>query len=101
MASLADQLKQIAAQNPFLTNLKSTKRRPSYLFTAEKAGDLDMDTVFAIGVNGFLELCQIDARFLPFEETLFSESFKTYDRTLKVHYIYTGTGSSPPISDIR
>ena len=86
ISSLASQLQQIAAGNPFVANWNSTKRRPSLLFDEREAADVDVDTVYAMASNAMLELVQLDRRFQPFaQQSLFSEPFKYFDRSLKVY----------------
>ena len=58
------------------------KNRVSLLFEQHDAGDVDSETVYNIGLNGFMELCQLDARFVPFEAALFGPSQGVFDRNL-------------------
>lgn len=85
MTSLGAQLKELSLKNAFATNLATLKHRPTLLYadTPKLAQDRDRDEVFAIALNGLLELIQLDARFVQFQSNLFSEQLKAYDRTLK------------------
>lgn len=59
----------------------SLKARASFLFTPREAAGLDSAAVFAIGANGFAELCALDApAFAPFADDLFSEAWASLDR---------------------
>lgn len=92
--SLSNQLKKIASNNPFKQALLHQRQRPSLLFDGKQAADIDLDTIYAMGINGLLELKTFDARFDEFEQTLFSESMKSFDRTRKVKLFFSATGSS-------
>ena len=84
-SSLALQLQKIGTVSSKGVSKSSAKHRVSFLFDSKEAADYDLDTIYAVGVNGLSELRQYDERFAAFENTLFSESMKTFDRTLKVH----------------
>ncbi|KAI9208838.1 uncharacterized protein BJ171DRAFT_626821 [Polychytrium aggregatum] len=81
MSTLQAQLKQQLQHNR-ANVLPRTK--PSLLFDQKQAGDIDRDSLFALGKNGLAELIRQDpARFESFDATLFSESLKNLDRTLQ------------------
>ena len=83
MTSLAKQLKRLAIPGqPSLRQLVS-KKRPSLLFDAKEAADMDVDTFFSLGRNGLEELISIDATFSQFEVTLFHESCKDFERSVQ------------------
>ena len=44
---------------------------------------MDIDTVFALGVNGLAELTALNAKFGSYEKTLFNPNMKTMERTLQ------------------
>ncbi|KAJ3055954.1 HEAT repeat-containing protein 1, partial [Rhizophlyctis rosea] len=76
--SLSNQLKALAGNRP-----PPTKGKVSLLFSGRQAADLDKDTLFAIGRDGLNELTGQNQRFAEFEETLFAEGIKSFDRTLQ------------------
>ncbi|CAO3587277.1 unnamed protein product [Absidia cylindrospora] len=51
-------------------------------FTAKEAADQDLETIYSLAHNGFLELVNLDGAFAPYETTLFSEKSKTINRVL-------------------
>ncbi|KAI7094662.1 hypothetical protein KC352_g39372, partial [Hortaea werneckii] len=53
----------------------------SLLFEPRDAASQSFDTIYQICNEGFNELSQLDARFLPFARNLFSEQSKNEDRT--------------------
>ncbi|KAF9190434.1 HEAT repeat-containing protein 1 [Haplosporangium sp. Z 767] len=81
--SLARQLKKIGTADATRGSEKAAKHRASFLFDSRQAADYDIDTIYSIGVNGIAELRQLDPKFAPFEQTLFSESMKNVDRVLQ------------------
>ena len=83
MTSLARQLERLAIPGqPSLRQLVS-KKRPSLLFDRREAADIDTDTFFSLGRNGLEELVRIDPTFSRFEESLFSESCKEFERSVQ------------------
>lgn len=54
----------------------------SFLFSGQKAATLSFSDAHVIGVDGLNELIQVDSRFRPFKETLFSEKSITFNREL-------------------
>ena len=83
MTSLAKQLQQLAIPGqPSLRQVVS-KKRPSLLFGAREAADIDVATIHALGCNGLEELIRIDAGFAAFEAPLFHESCQSFERTVQ------------------
>ncbi|KAG4301867.1 hypothetical protein PCK1_001843 [Pneumocystis canis] len=78
MSTLASQLQVIHQNN--LESLNKKKKVSSLLFDPAEAADQDLDSVFALASNGFLELLKIEPRFEQFSKTLFSEKSKYIDR---------------------
>ncbi|KAI9313807.1 hypothetical protein BX666DRAFT_2055891 [Dichotomocladium elegans] len=81
--SLQEQLKKIGTADLRNVTEKSRRFRPSLLFNAREAADIDLDTIYSIAYNGIMELVILDERFAAFEKTLFSESMKSVDRVLQ------------------
>jgi U3 small nucleolar RNA-associated protein 10 len=85
MSQLAAQLNVLSGG--FKTDARRLGSRPSFLFTAAQAADVDIDTVFALGVNGLTELRALDERFAAFEATLFSAArgagHSSFDRNMQ------------------
>lgn len=81
--ALAAQLAQIRSQHASPLDLKAQRRAhsQSLLFDAGHAATQDFDTIYRYCLEGFEELCQLDASFLRFGNTLFSEQSKIQDRT--------------------
>ncbi|XP_029842706.2 HEAT repeat-containing protein 1 [Ixodes scapularis] len=79
--SLARQLRKLAA--PQTSILKDSKIRASFLFDPREAAAVDNDTAFAIGVTGLEELVLLNEEFAEFERSLFSESSKFVERSVK------------------
>lgn len=83
-SSLAAQLKRITATSTNTLNTQKLKQvhSASLLFPASHAATQDLDTIYSIATEGFRELCQLDERFIAYENGLFSESSKDVDRFL-------------------
>ncbi|XP_065308439.1 HEAT repeat-containing protein 1 [Dermacentor albipictus] len=79
--SLIRQLQKLAA--PQTSLLKETKTRVSFLFDPREAAALDVDTAYAIGTTGLEELSTLNEAFSSFEENLFSENSKFFERAVK------------------
>ncbi len=81
--SLAAQLAQIAANSKITLNVKAQRaaHSKSLIFEPRVAAGQTLQTIFALCHEGFVELCQIDARFVQFSSTLFSEQSQDEDRT--------------------
>ncbi|KZT03292.1 uncharacterized protein LAESUDRAFT_744673 [Laetiporus sulphureus 93-53] len=82
-SSLAAQLAQGASLNSsLLVDRTRRKTAESYLFSPKEAQKYDLNTVFSLGSNGFLQLKSIEPSFRQFEQALFSDAAKATDRTL-------------------
>jgi len=81
--ALQRQLAVIAANSTHQLDLKAQKARhgKSLLFEPRDASTQSFDTIYQICYEGFEELCMLDARFIPFSRSLFSEQSKNEDRT--------------------
>ncbi|KAJ7452113.1 hypothetical protein B0H11DRAFT_1742292 [Mycena galericulata] len=83
VSSLAAQLAQGASLNTtLLVDRSRRKASESYLFTGREADQHDLESIYALGVNGFLQLTALNASFAKFEDPLFSDGSKDTDRTL-------------------
>ena len=84
VSSLAAQLAQGTSLNSALLVDKS-RRKPteSYLFTPKEADQHDLDSIYALGANGFTQLAILDPSLRSFENSLFSDQAKALDRTLQ------------------
>lgn len=81
--ALQQQLAAIAAKSTNQLDLKAQRNQhsKSLLFEPKDAANQTFDTIYQICVEGFQDLCMLDARFTPFAQNLFSEQSKTEDRT--------------------
>jgi U3 small nucleolar RNA-associated protein 10 len=83
VSSLAAQLAQNASLNRSLLVDRSRRgSSESYLFTGREADQHDLESIYALGYNGLLQLMSMDAEFEEYEFSLFSSAAKTNDRTL-------------------
>ncbi|KAJ7042839.1 hypothetical protein C8F04DRAFT_1251651 [Mycena alexandri] len=83
VSSLAAQLAKGASLNTnLLVDRSRRKASESYLFTGREADQHDLESIYALGVNGFIQLTSLNAAFREFEGPLFSEGSKDADRTL-------------------
>jgi U3 small nucleolar RNA-associated protein 10 len=82
--SLALQLQNIGAVDANKSGIASQTHRTSFLFDSKQAADYDLNTIYSIGLTGLEELKKIDQIFIEFDNTLFSNSMKDFDRVLKV-----------------
>ncbi|KAI0092311.1 armadillo-type protein [Irpex rosettiformis] len=82
-SSLAKQLAQGVSLNASLL-VDRSRRLPtqSYLFTPREADQHDLDSIHALGVNGFQRLKAIEPTIFKYEDALFSDAAKATDRTL-------------------
>lgn len=83
MASLfAAQLQLIAANTTNELDLKAQKasHAESLIFEKKVAGSQDFETIYQICLEGYQDLCRLDARFHDFERNLFSSQSKNQDR---------------------
>ncbi|XP_072026252.1 HEAT repeat-containing protein 1-like [Amphiura filiformis] len=83
MTSLAQQLKKLAVPQAQSALGLPEKERKSLLFDAKEAANLDKETFYAIGANGFHELLNIDPSFAQFETNLFDEASKSFQRAVQ------------------
>ncbi|RMZ12004.1 hypothetical protein D0860_03125 [Hortaea werneckii] len=81
--SLQQQLAAIQQTSTHQLDLKAQKAQhsKSLLFEPRDAASQSFDTIYQICNEGFNELSQLDARFVPFARNLFSEQSKNEDRT--------------------
>ncbi|PHH92532.1 hypothetical protein CDD83_6930 [Cordyceps sp. RAO-2017] len=81
--SLAAQLAQIAADSKSSLNTKAQKaaHSKSLIWEARVAATQSFQTLYATCHPGFEELCQLDARFVRFQSTIFSPESQDQDRT--------------------
>ncbi|KAK5107521.1 hypothetical protein LTR62_001051 [Meristemomyces frigidus] len=81
--ALQQQLAAIAANSTHQLDLKAQKARhsKSLLFEPRDAASQTFDTIYQICIEGFEELCMLDARFGAFGRNLFSEQSKNEDRS--------------------
>ncbi|ORX53545.1 hypothetical protein DM01DRAFT_1322487 [Hesseltinella vesiculosa] len=80
--SLKQQLKKLGTADLKNVSEGSRKYKASFLFTAKEAAEQDLETIFSIARNGFMELLNVDPAFSSFETALFSENSKSIDRVL-------------------
>lgn len=81
--SLAAQLAQVAANSKSTLNVKAQKaaHSKSLIWEPRVAATQNYQTLYTTCIQGFEELCQLDARFAPFQSTIFSEESQNQDRT--------------------
>ncbi|KAJ7146113.1 hypothetical protein C8R44DRAFT_600928 [Mycena epipterygia] len=83
VSSLAAQLAKGASLNTTLLVDRSRRKNvESYLFTGREADQHDLESIHALGANGFLQLTTLNTAFRSFEGPLFSDGSKDTDRTL-------------------
>ncbi|KAF8889071.1 hypothetical protein BD779DRAFT_1714897 [Infundibulicybe gibba] len=83
MTSLATQLAQSASLNrSLLVDRSRRKAGESYLFTGKEADIHDLESIYALGVNGLLQLSTLNPSLRQYHQPLFSDQAKTTDRTL-------------------
>lgn len=84
MTSLARQLEKLAIPGqPSYKQLSTKKSIPSLLFQPDDIADISIDTIFSLSLNGLEELVSIDPSFVEFEDSLFSESCKDFERMVQ------------------
>lgn len=83
MSSLAAQLAQHASLNSALL-VDRSRRKPtsSYLFADKEADQHDLESIYALAVNAFIQLSSISPSLRSYEDQLFSDQAKATDRTL-------------------
>lgn len=79
--SLAAQLQKLAI--PQATVFKDDKKRASLLFTPHEAALKDRETFYRIGLTGLAELGALYEGFRVYEDTLFSDSSKDFERSIQ------------------
>ncbi|KAJ8123803.1 hypothetical protein ONZ43_g332 [Nemania bipapillata] len=81
--ALAAQLAKIAANSKSILDVKAQKaaHSKSLIFEPRVAAVQSYQTLYGICREGFDELCHLDARFVPFGTTIFSEQSQDEDRT--------------------
>lgn len=81
--SLAAQLAQVAAHSKSTLNVKAQKaaHSKSLIWEARVAASQSYQNLYTTCIQGFDELCQLDARFSSFRATIFSEESQAQDRT--------------------
>lgn len=84
VSSLAAQLAKNASLNSALL-VDRSRRKPtqSYLFTPKEADQHDLDSIYALGVNGFTQLATLNGLLRAYDASLFSDAAKALDRTLQ------------------
>ena len=87
MTSLAKQLQKLALPGQPSLRQVASKKKPSLLFDAKEAADIDVDTIFSLGTNGLEELISIDQSFSEFERSLFNASCKDFERTVQTNEV--------------
>ncbi|GLI61497.1 hypothetical protein VaNZ11_003825, partial [Volvox africanus] len=71
---LASQLQALARlRQPALSSVVK-RGKPSLLYDFQKAADVDLKTIYDIAWQGLAELTQLEPRFRPFRESLFSRA---------------------------
>ena len=81
MTSLSRQLSRLKV--PQTSVQKEKKGGVSFLYDFLEAKSIDADTHFAIAVSGLQSLIELDLSIDRFNQTLFNESSKTFDRALQ------------------
>lgn len=81
--ALQKQLAAIAASSTHELDLKAQKsaHAKSLLFEPKVAATQSFESLYLLCCEGYRELCALDARFLPFAKSLFSEQSKVEERT--------------------
>ena len=81
MSSLAAQLKRLSTPSTLSFRAAQSSKKPSLLFSESEAGDLDVETVYSLGVNGLAELQTINPVFQSFQNSLFGNASMSFERT--------------------
>lgn len=85
--SLAKQLKRLAIPGQPSLKQATSKKQPSLLYSPEKAATLSVDEIYALGCNGLSELITTDPSFSRYEDTLFQESCKAFERSTQAREV--------------
>ncbi|KVI04528.1 hypothetical protein Ccrd_017155 [Cynara cardunculus var. scolymus] len=81
--SIASQLQAIRSIVKADTDpLKRPFTRPSILFDAKEAADIDLDTIFSLALSGLEVLVSLDERFGNYKNDLFTHKSRELDREL-------------------
>ena len=82
-SSFAAQLRQIAISTTNELDLKAqnASHAESLIFDKKVAGSQEFETIYQICLEGYQDLCGLDARFDNFQRNLFSTQSKNQDRT--------------------
>ncbi|KAI9298803.1 hypothetical protein K502DRAFT_298907 [Neoconidiobolus thromboides FSU 785] len=59
-----------------------SKYKDSFIFSSREAAELDVNSIFDIGVEGFNSLLGLEPKLKAFEQSLFSSKIKEVDRVL-------------------
>ncbi|KAG2433890.1 hypothetical protein HXX76_008243 [Chlamydomonas incerta] len=73
-SALAQQLQALQKQRQPALAPALKKGKPSLLFDAQKAADVDLQTIYDLATQGLEELVRLEPRFRPFRESLFSRA---------------------------
>ena len=84
---LARQLQRLKVPGQPSIREAVAKKKPSLLFDGKEAADIDVDTIHALGTNGLEELTALEPSFADFQDSLFSESCKTFERTVQTREV--------------
>ena len=84
---LARQLQKLKVPGQPSIREAVARRRPSFLFDGKEAADIDVETIHALATNGLEELITLEPTFAEFESSLFSESCKTFERTVETRHV--------------
>lgn len=83
-SALATQLSKNTSLNTEL--LKNTRKQRhygfTYLFSSEEAARHDLDSIYALGQNGFAALCALDPLLEELGRDIFSNAGRVVDRTV-------------------
>ncbi|KAG2446493.1 hypothetical protein HYH02_008484 [Chlamydomonas schloesseri] len=73
-SALAQQLQALQKQRQPALAPALKKGKPSLLFDAQKAADVDLQTIYDLAAQGLEELVRLEPRFRPFRESLYSRA---------------------------
>lgn len=84
LTSLAKQLKVIQEQDRIVRGVPSgLKKRPSFVFDEAEAADIDNESIYELGMEGFHQLCEKDRLLAEYREILFSPDLVEFDISLQ------------------
>lgn len=81
--SLARQLHQLTDPGHLTLKQLTSKEKASLLFDPKEAAEIDLDTILSLGRNGLKELVSLEPRFEEFEDSLFSQGCKDFERSVQ------------------